>query len=126
MTRYTNYLVMGCLLMISLLSACGASDDKPVEKSDLTGVWELVYAERDGKQTETLTDLFLHFEGEDRVITNFNGIDTTNTAYNLTDKKLEVLDTQPYAFDVLSIEDDIMILEINIRDILFEMHFRRI
>lgn len=125
MLKYSIFSVIGLSLLASLSMSCGESNSSSADNVDLTGEWRLEYAERNGAPTETLTGLFLHFTDEDSLTTNFTGVDTVTTGYELNDKELKVLDTQSYQFGVNEISENSMILEINVRDIIFELHFSR-
>ena len=71
-TTVAFYLIVFILGMVSISCEKKA---QPVPTADLEGKWTLLQAYRNGKETNTLENLYFHILDEERMGTNFFGRD---------------------------------------------------
>ena len=108
------------VVLLLCATACGTDAPPPADlRAQLSGRWDLAYATRSGKATESLDGTFFEFAG-DQLTTNLSGAAST-AAYDLDGMVIESTDprlTQDYTIEKIS--GDSLVLQMEMRNFPFQ------
>ncbi len=108
----------------ALFCACvQPNSDIEVTPQMISGTWILDSASRDGAPTESLDGLFYTFE-ETKVVSNITG-DTSESNFEIQKGKIVHLNDDSMVYEIETLNDSILKVSSNIRNIPFELKFRR-
>lgn len=108
----------------ALFCACvQPNSDIEVTPQMISGTWILDSASRDGTPTESLDGLFYTFE-ETKVVSNITG-DTSESNFEIQKGKIVHLNDDSMVYEIETLNDSILKVSSNIRNIPFELKFRR-
>ncbi|QLH29783.1 MAG: hypothetical protein HWD63_10555 [Candidatus Parvibacillus calidus] len=88
----------------------------------ITGTWILDSALRDGTPTESLDGLFILLNK--KVVSNITG-DTNETMFEIQGSKIVHLNDDSMVYQIQTLNDSILKVSSNIRNIPFELKFRK-
>jgi subtilisin-like proprotein convertase family protein len=119
-----NSLLFNVVILTAVLVCACSSQGKSIKTTDLKGDWTLEMATRDGQETSTLENLFMDFDIEaSKVKTNVFG-NTDEYDFELNDNVVSI-DDGKFEFILESLEDDILVINMNINNTPFKMWFVR-
>lgn len=112
------------------LTACAdetQSADANRLKNDLAQRWELFAAERNGRQTESMTDAYLDLKSDGSAVVNLDG-NGQNAQWTAADKTLTLSGTQSdylsTDYTIKEMQDSILTLETELRNMPFLLQFK--
>jgi hypothetical protein len=112
-------------IALSVLFINCQSSSVLVTNEDLTGKWEMTSAKRDGLPTETLMGSYFIFNEDGTGNSNFFTSEDKSVIYSIKGDIIRFDNNELYDFKVLSIDQDELRLQVNIKDIIFDMMFQR-
>ena len=116
---------IGLALSVLFLNCQSATSVAPSQE-ELTGKWEMTSAKRDGLPTETLMGSYFTFNNDGTGRSNFFTSEDKAVTYDIKGDIIRFDDNELYDFKVLSINGDHLQLQVNIKDIIFDMHFEKV
>ncbi|GJM34866.1 MAG: hypothetical protein DHS20C18_38670 [Saprospiraceae bacterium] len=114
--KYLSYVQATlALLLITFTFACGGEQEQKNEEL-LLGKWELQKASRNGRVTESLTDLYFEFFQDGKMRTNISGL-PESVSYEVDGNTIHQREGQLEAdYAIESLSDTLLILMTKIND----------
>ncbi len=104
--------------------SCRAIESSNFDPSDLLGRWELESARVNGSETDRLRDLYYVFLPDTSFQSNILGSER-NYPYVLKDKVIVQHGETPISYEIISMVDDLLVLQATIRGSVFLMDFTK-
>jgi hypothetical protein len=124
--KWTNHLSIILLLALStVLQYCGTEEASDASPDELLGRWELTNATRNGRPTESLTDLYFEFFLDGKMTTNIGGT-TENASYTLNDDEIRQTDSQfDVTYEIQDLQDSTLVLATELRGYSFRFRLAK-
>lgn len=113
-----------------LLISCGdeqQTTEIDTSKDQLAQRWELTDAERNGKKTETLRDAYFDLQADGNGVINLDG-NAQDASWNVENNLLKISGTQSdflsTDYAISNLQDSMMTLSVELRNIDFVMNFK--
>ena len=104
--------ILLCLLSVFLITSCDEETHNP-----LLGKWTIETAEVNGKATNMLDNLYLHFISADSISTNMFQKPNEIDFYTLSENKITQTNIdKTLVYNVLSISDSILVVQSELRE----------
>lgn len=116
------------LILISfsaVLLVCSCDDETKSNNLALIGRWELVQGFRNQRATETLNGTYFHFSDDGKMQTNLPIGPEEPMDYSVNNNEIRQKSTPPIKYVIQSLSDSTLVLNLELRGMQFEMHFRR-
>jgi len=117
-------LTLASLSAVLLFHAC--EDETKNNSLTLVGRWELVRGFRNQKPTETLAGTYFQFGQDGKMKTNLPVTAEEPTGYEVNRNEIRQKSTPPIRYAIRSLSDSNLVLGLELRGMLFEMHFKRV
>lgn len=124
--NWTNHLSFILLLALStVLQYCGTEEASDTSPNELLGRWELTNATRNGRPTESLTDLYFEFFLDGKMTTNIGGA-TESASYTLKDGEIRQTDSQfDVTYEIRDLQDSVLVLATELRGYSFQFRLAK-
>lgn len=124
--KWTNHLSIILLLTLStVLQYCGTEEPSETKPDKIVGRWELTNATRNGRPTESLTDLYFEFFMDGKMMTNIGGA-TESASYTLDDNEIRQTDSQfDVTYEIQDLQDSILIMATELRGYSFRFRLAK-
>ncbi|MCC6280597.1 MAG: hypothetical protein IT262_08355 [Saprospiraceae bacterium] len=112
-----------CLSAFLVLPSCEDTSEKT--QAGIIGHWELTKALRNERETGTLEGVYFDFGPDGKMKTNLPVGAEVPVDYEV-DKSIIIQKTpQPIRYQAVTIKDSLLVLQLEMRGMTFEMHMRR-
>ncbi len=124
--KWTNHLsIISLLALTTVFQACGPEETSETSPDRILGRWELSNATRNGRPTESLTDLYFEFFLDGKMTTNIGGA-TENASYALLDNEIRQSDSQfDVTYEIQDLTDSVMVLATELRGYSFRFRLAK-
>ena len=112
-----------CFSSVLLVLSC--EDETKNNNLALIGRWEIVRGLRNQRPTETLSGTYFRFGDDGKMQTNLPIGPEEPMEYTLSRNEIRQKSTPPVKYMIQSITDSTLVLDLELRGMQFEMHFRR-
>lgn len=106
-----------------LFSACENETEK--NQAALVGRWQLTKGFRNKNETHTLQGVYYQFGADGKMQTNLPIGAETPTDYVVQQGDIEQRSAQPVKYHILSLNDSVLVMSLDMQGVPFEFHFRR-
>lgn len=114
------------LAFLSLIFVAACSPDQSAEDAPpLEGRWEIDHALRNGRNAESLVDLYFRFGGEDAFSTNISGNDEAGTYQREAEQVTTAGVSMPLTYHIHELTDSSLNLRATASGFRFEFFLRR-
>lgn len=121
--KFTLQFISCLAFMLLLLVAC--EEETPTQTEDILGRWELQIAERNGRPTESLSELYFEFYEGGKMRTNLTGT-TEDLNYVIEGNVIEQRNGQfDVDYKIMNLADSLLILAASIREIPFKFTLKK-
>lgn len=100
--------------------------DNTAKEEQLLGRWELLKASRNGKEIETLAELFFEFSPEGKMRTNINGAEEETSFTWSGDKLIQQSAAREITYSIADLEPSKMILLTDIQGFSFRFVMEKV
>ncbi|MCE7925511.1 MAG: hypothetical protein DYG98_20855 [Haliscomenobacteraceae bacterium CHB4] len=108
-----------------MLFTAACDEEKSNTRAGIQGRWELVKGFRNQKETETLQGVFFQFGTDGKMTTNLPVGSDTPTDYELKKNEIHQKLPQPVVYKIQDMTDSMLVLAMEMRGVLFEMHLQK-
>ena len=114
----TKFVKISSLMAIVVLTIISCSGNR-VKYDDLTGKWDILTAERNGRETQTLQNVFFEFTSDEKLTTNIFGTsDTFDINYKFPNVNLE--EERFKEFVIMGLSSDTLAIRSRIGDFRYD------
>ncbi len=123
MNHQKRLLFIAILNTLLLFSACVSESETKPEL--LLGRWEIQEATRNGRETESLSELYYEFRPDQIMLTNLQGF-TEEGTYEVEEDRLKQKEMQLKAtYSIESLNDSILVMTTELRDYRFRFILKK-
>lgn len=118
-----SVLTLTCFSTLVLVSSC--NDETKNNSLALIGRWEIVQGFRNQRPTATLGGTYFQFSEDGKMQTNLPIGPEEPMEYSVSRNEIRQKSTPPIKYTIQSLSDSMLILNMELRGMQFEMHFLR-
>ena len=119
-----SVLTLTCFSTLVLVSSC--NDETKNNSLALIGRWEIVQGFRNQRPTATLGGTYFQFGEDGKMQTNLPIGPEEPMEYTVSRNEIRQKSTPPLKYIIRSLSDSMLILNMELRGMQFEMHFQRV
>lgn len=121
-----SYSLALCSMLLLLGWRCDITHKKnEITVADLEGRWELARSFRNQRETQTLSGTYFAFSADGKLTTNLPiGIEAP-FPFEIHQNTIRHQTSPPTTYEVIQHTDSTLVLNLSLRGMLFELHFRR-
>lgn len=112
-----------CLSAFIMLPSCEDSSEKT--QAGIIGHWQLTKALRNERETGTLEGVYFDFGADGKMQTNLPVGAEVPVEYELDKTTIIQKTPQAIRYQAITVEDSLLVLQLEMRGMTFEMHLRR-
>ena len=120
MRSYSYVLFLICITMAFI--AC--EPEAEINENDIIGLWEVVYAERNGKPTELVEGALFEIRPDSTMTTDLTGVEQDG-AFDYVDGTLHHHSAEPLSYHMMELSRDSMTMRVDIRGLKFMLDMVR-
>lgn len=118
-----SVLTLTCFSTMAVVLSC--DNDTKTNSIALAGRWEIVKGYRNQQETHTLDGTYFRFGNDGKMQTNLPIGPEEPMDYTVNHNEIRQKSTPPIKYTILNLTDSSLVLNLELRGMQFEMHFRR-
>lgn len=113
------------LFLAAALLFVACENTSPTNQASLLGRWEMAEAFRNQKATQLLAGVYFDFGADGKMNTNLPTTAEGATPYSVEKGKITQKTIQPIVYHIAKLSETELVLEVELRNVPFELRLRR-